>query len=336
MKTRCPDCLTIFRVTPEQLKARAGKVRCGQCQNVFNALDCLLDENDVVAVPAPAPPVRAAVIAEPIIASIEHNEREKSSESEEAEKPNAVPVPEFIPAERALPVKHVHFLQEEPIVPAEAPADPALLVDEESEKLTESAAQALGKATGLILPRETTEIPGYSKWSESAVTAASLSAEKAPRWPFIVVALLLTLALAGQLIFHFRSEIAITAPSMRPILEAFCQTFDAELPLPRHVDLVSIETSDLQNDPAHGNLLVLNATLRNRAGYAQAYPSLELSLTDTQDAAIARRVFLPSEYLSPKLLADPHFVANTDVPVRLWIEAKEITASGYRLYVFYP
>ena len=74
----------------------------------------------------------------------------------------------------------------------------------------------------------------------------------------------------------------------------------------------------------------------NRAGYAQAYPSLELSLTDTQDAAIARRVFLPSEYLSPKLLADPHVVANTDVPVRLWIEAKEITASGYRLYVFYP
>jgi predicted Zn finger-like uncharacterized protein len=42
MQTRCPDCQTVFRVTPEQLKARAGKVRCGQCQSVFNALDSLL------------------------------------------------------------------------------------------------------------------------------------------------------------------------------------------------------------------------------------------------------------------------------------------------------
>ncbi|MEI7432495.1 MAG: zinc-ribbon domain-containing protein, partial [Betaproteobacteria bacterium] len=44
MKTRCPNCQTTFRVTPEQLKARAGKVRCGQCQTVFNALDSLLEE----------------------------------------------------------------------------------------------------------------------------------------------------------------------------------------------------------------------------------------------------------------------------------------------------
>ncbi|MBP7488471.1 MAG: zinc-ribbon domain-containing protein, partial [Azospira sp.] len=44
--TRCPqpECQTTFRVTPEQLKARGGKVRCGQCQHVFNALEHLLDE----------------------------------------------------------------------------------------------------------------------------------------------------------------------------------------------------------------------------------------------------------------------------------------------------
>ena len=44
MRTRCPGCQTVFRVTPEQLKARAGKVRCGQCQTVFNALDSLLED----------------------------------------------------------------------------------------------------------------------------------------------------------------------------------------------------------------------------------------------------------------------------------------------------
>ncbi|WP_200385516.1 zinc-ribbon domain-containing protein, partial [Rhodocyclus tenuis] len=53
MKTRCPACATTFRVTPEQLKARAGKVRCGQCDSVFNALDTLIDELVVLA-PLPA------------------------------------------------------------------------------------------------------------------------------------------------------------------------------------------------------------------------------------------------------------------------------------------
>jgi predicted Zn finger-like uncharacterized protein len=44
MLTRCPACATHFRVTPEQLKARSGRVRCGECQHVFNALDTLIEE----------------------------------------------------------------------------------------------------------------------------------------------------------------------------------------------------------------------------------------------------------------------------------------------------
>jgi predicted Zn finger-like uncharacterized protein len=44
MLTRCPACATHFRVTPDQLKLRAGRVRCGECQHVFNALDTLIEE----------------------------------------------------------------------------------------------------------------------------------------------------------------------------------------------------------------------------------------------------------------------------------------------------
>jgi len=209
--------------------------------------------------------------------------------------------------------------------------------EESTPPLSETAAQELGKATGLILPRETAEIPGYSKWSEGVIAAPfSLPEEKPSRWPFVLAALLLALVFAGQAVFHFRSEIAVTVPALRPALEALCRSLDVDLPLPRHVELVSIETSDLQADPARSNLLVLNASLRNRANYGQAYPSLELSLTDTADGAIARRVLRPAEYLPKKLLEDKVFAANSDVAIRLWIEAKGISAAGYRLYVFYP
>ncbi len=303
MKTCCPSCQTTFRVTPEQLKARAGKVRCGKCQVVFNALDSLLEEAAHTAIvppksttPAdnpPLPPAEAAVTAVEIPCAV-------------TEATEVIDAPE---------------------TSSQIPAEP----------LSETAAQELARTSGLIVPRETTEIPGYSKWAEGVMSSpASASPDRRANGPFVLVAVLLTTLLAGQLAFHFRSEIAVTVPSLRPALAVFSDALGADIPLPRHVDLVSIETSDLQADPARSNLLVLQATLRNRAPYGQAYPLLELSLTDTQDNAIARKVFQPGEYLSPQNPPDQAFPGNADVAVRLWIEAKEIGAAGYRLYVFYP
>lgn len=299
MKTRCPDCQTVFRVTPEQLKARAGKVRCGECHSVFNALDSLID-----AAPAPNAGHSAAAFQ-----------------------------PSNLPGDADL---FAAPLPEELVLPEmdDARKEPAAA---DEEVLDEFSAHELGKATGLILPRETTEIPGYNKWAEGVMTQPfSMPVEKPSRWPFVLASLLLVLALAGQLVFHFRSELAIALPLFRPALEKLSTALGSELQLPRHVELISIEMSDLQTDPARGNLLVLNATLRNRAGYAQAYPSLELSLTDTQDAAIVRRVFGPGEYLPKNTAAAPAFAANSDQAVRLWLEAKDVGAAGYRLYVFYP
>jgi len=61
MKTRCPGCQTTFRVTPEQLKARAGKVRVvEQCQSVFNALDSLAEAS--LSLNQPAPPTKPPAV----------------------------------------------------------------------------------------------------------------------------------------------------------------------------------------------------------------------------------------------------------------------------------
>ena len=40
--TRCPGCSTIFRVIPQQLALRAGQVRCGHCQTVFDGVASLV------------------------------------------------------------------------------------------------------------------------------------------------------------------------------------------------------------------------------------------------------------------------------------------------------
>ncbi len=41
MLTQCPNCLTLFRVGPEHLRAADGQVRCSLCHQVFNALESL-------------------------------------------------------------------------------------------------------------------------------------------------------------------------------------------------------------------------------------------------------------------------------------------------------
>ena len=47
--TRCTKCGTMFRVVPDQLRVSAGWVRCGHCQEVFDAAQHMLPRNSEVA-----------------------------------------------------------------------------------------------------------------------------------------------------------------------------------------------------------------------------------------------------------------------------------------------
>ena len=81
---------------------------------------------------------------------------------------------------------------------------------------------------------------------------------------------------------------------------------------------------------------VLSGLALAAAAWAQnAMPVLELTLTDVNDRVVTRRVLSFSEYLSE---APPPaaFAARAEVPVRLWIDARDVPAAGYRLYIFYP
>ncbi len=54
MYTRCPECLTTFKIKPAQLDAHGGLVRCGICSNTFHAdqpLLATLPEEDNAAPP---------------------------------------------------------------------------------------------------------------------------------------------------------------------------------------------------------------------------------------------------------------------------------------------
>jgi len=59
--TRCPQCGTQFRASPQQLRASEGWVRCGQCDQVFDAGSHAVSQR---AIPPPDPDVPAPLRVE--------------------------------------------------------------------------------------------------------------------------------------------------------------------------------------------------------------------------------------------------------------------------------
>jgi len=147
---------------------------------------------------------------------------------------------------------------------------------------------------------------------------------------------LLLVLLAGQALFHFRDLVAARWPATRPALARACAVLGCVVQPLRDVAGLSIDASDLQADPAHRGLLVLTATLRNRASWPIAYPHLELTLTDAQDQVVVRRALQPREYLPPTSDITSGMAANGELPIRLFLDASATTQAGYRLYLFYP
>jgi hypothetical protein len=156
------------------------------------------------------------------------------------------------------------------------------------------------------------------------------------RWPWLIGSLVALAALTLQALLAFRVELAVLWPPGKPALLALCEIAGCEVGLPAKVGLVGIEASDLHPDSEHKGRLALAATLKNRAPFAQQFPHLELTLTDTADQAIVRKVLAPADYLPPGTPVAGGMRPNADIMVALGIDPGAIAASGYRLYLFYP
>ena len=154
-----------------------------------------------------------------------------------------------------------------------------------------------------------------------------------------LLAMLAIAALLAQVVFRYRTEIIVLLPEARPYLAAACEAAGCEVRLPRRPELMSIESSELQAESLREAIIVLNAVLRNRAPFAQEYPALELTLTDSADHAIVRRVLTPADYLGERrasqLLAQG-VAPGAEVVLRLPLDTRRISATGYRLYLFFP
>ena len=153
---------------------------------------------------------------------------------------------------------------------------------------------------------------------------------------WVSLSLLLLALLAFQAAYAFRSELMVLVPQSRIYYQRVCEWLGCTVALPRLARYLHIEASDLKApDPARPSEIELLVAVRNRAPVEQDYPAFELTLTNSQEQTIARRVFLPAEYLQWIDAADG-LQAGAELPIRLFVDAGELRAAGYRIYLFYP
>lgn len=200
-------------------------------------------------------------------------------------------------------------------------------------------------------PDETEHIvyPGFELSPVAAVTSVPEIAPPSPTtasgprgksrvslWALILLALLLALAAVAQTAYFLRTQISVELPQSKPYLLKACMLLGCSVDLPRDIDQLVIYDSDMQEDADHQGVIHLTSSLINHAPYAQAYPLLELSLTDTRDKVVMRRTFTPAEYLPADRNAVNGIPPNDEIRIKLSITAGDVVAAGYRVYVTYP
>ncbi len=318
--TRCPGCRTTFRVTVQQLALRGGQVRCGHCKNVFDGNA----ERVTLAPKAPVAPVPDERLHGPATVTLRPE--------------HALHPVDSLPAGNEPPaIASAHAW-------AQASSADGQVVGEASDHVAPEAGPEPGRDDAATAPQSAAAAPAADAESDAPPVPyeerfSQLQRSRLPtalERAYPIVLPLLLLLLLGQAAFHFRDALAAHLPAAKPVLTRVCEALGCGINPLRDSAGLAIDASDLQADPAHKGLLLLTATLRNRAGWSVAYPYLELTLTDAQDQVVVRRALAPADYARGTADIAAGIPANGEVPVRLFIDASATTQAGYRLYAFYP
>lgn len=360
--TLCQQCNTRFKITETQMQAHNGMVRCGLCLQIFDAranfvADSPSPQLELPILNEPATPIQAVEIGEPGEPDSLQPELPSLAPDVQPVIPDATePTPPEEAAEliddgiapHELPEEHENTQPElpEPEQLAAAPAEVGLPPEPENPEEQEADA----RPDAPVIPEASTPSPLTFRPATVPRTLAEQVAvihdeeiedggtlqPKRRKWPWALASVLLSIALFVQSAYFFRIEIAAHLPGVKPLLIDACMMLNCSVPLPQNTDLMSIESSELEADPARASLITLNALLRNRASYTQALPSLELTLNDMGDKPMARRIFRPADYLPPSKNESDGLLASYELAIKLHLDVTDLKPTGYRLVLFYP
>jgi predicted Zn finger-like uncharacterized protein len=322
--TQCPACSTMFRVVPDQLRISDGWVRCGQCDEVFEATGHLRDLGEPLNSPVPLPQPATGADLEP-----------------------PKPVYDVAPSP-AAPVWETVQPPSDGLRTEPAP-EPSRYDTTWAEDM--SVAQASDISDGWSPTVQAEMAPHGIDFDDMAHTRLDALMQDPP--PSFMAAgrhvstmrpvrrkkmwatgcAMLVLLLAAQVLLQERDRIAATSPALQPMLVAGCEVLDCKVSALREIESIVIDSSAFTS--VRPGVYLLHVSLKNAASTALAMPALELTLTDAQDHPLLRRVVLPDE-LSDKRSMAAGVELGASLPINVQSSATPEKIAGYKLLAFYP
>ena len=306
--TTCPSCETQFLLNIDQLKAQRGKVQCGHCQQLFNAKNRLTEVAENTN-------IDAALSTDISIRDADDSTVENG-------------------ASNNLSVDHIQAFNDTSDNYTSDTSDfsanriTAFHTDEnlraDDRETFNGQTEGLNSASAPTIIQDLTTEPQFAK--------EPFNLKKL--WISLLGLLLLILALL-QTLYFFRTQIAAQYPQFKPYLLQACRALNYEIKLAQNLNLLTIDDSDMQESDDYEDVISFSSVLINNANYVQDYPNIELTLTDTQDQPVLRKLVTPKEYLTKNIQVEAGMDARQELRLNLVIDASELTVAGYRVLLVY-
>lgn len=259
MQTQCPYCDTKFRVTETQVQAAAGFVRCGVCEEIFNAIEVASQHKHQVSlldnIPAEESPTEELTAETQLAAVTEEN-------------------------------KNIEALAIE------------TLADDESVNSNETtAADESGKDAFDFFNEESNEslqhvVPDKFRDSYASQTRSVVSTVL---WSIGI--LILTATLIIEYAWFNRDQLN-KIPELQAAINTLCQQVQCENLSIRDPANIELITRNVYSHPNRKSALMVNVTMKNNAANAQPYPVMQIYFSDIRGHTVAARRFWPKEYLA--------------------------------------
>ena len=312
----------MFNVVNDQLKVSQGWVRCGRCAAVFDASLYLKKES--------ASPLLEALKPDP-----------KPEHDPERDAPVASLIDASWPDEPTIV-----STQEEVVKPQDLPEFNA-----DIEHLTAVSSSLAPGSDDLQNPmnapgglRNDIIAPVASGPADDAASDVSFvrDARRQAFWrrrlvraTLVVTSLLLACILALQFAVYQRDALLALEPRLKPWVQQICDLFVCDLGPAQRIDAIVIDSSSFIKTNDSGSYQ-LSFSIKNSSAAAVAMPWLEVSLTDTQDQAVIRRVLSPEQFGATNRAVGANADFSTALTLQVRPELPPLRVAGYRLLAFYP
>ncbi|WEE00228.1 zinc-ribbon and DUF3426 domain-containing protein [Taylorella equigenitalis] len=284
MLTQCTNCHSILKVTQEQIDQKQGRVRCGNCREVFNAIDNLIEDDipvlteesgtsdvntptsdkDIYTVPAS----NATSVPQNVLQILQHAsivESQKQGGATYAQ-PQSQLHPQPHPQPQPQPQPHPHPQPQPQLHPQSQPRvhedhetrglddfiiRPHRVVPEDSHRyaddhfIRETRADRPAIERPIVLELDEDIEEVYDEDKEN-YSNDYFESKSGRSLVKTLIGLALFLLLIFQILFFFRNAIVTALPASRPVVQKMCDVMGCKIDLFHDASKLSINNKFMQ------------------------------------------------------------------------------------------